>query len=229
MFKMLPRPAQVMLVLTACLIACLSTACVRKDERNAKGPLPRLDKLFPDKVTAGQGFNVQANGQSALGAVGANFGPGARLQINGHPMATTITNTNTISGLLSPELMLKDGTYAITVELPDGRFSNALPLVVLPTSGPAPSLTKLYPDSTKAGTGFNVQPNGRSAMGITGQNFLPGVKVLLNGEPQETNFGDIDKGGCFFDAKFYQKPGRVKVTVKNPDGKESAPLEFIVN
>ena len=63
MFKMLPRP-----LLWLALVALLLTGCVRKDERQAKGPLPRLDKLFPDKVMAGQGFNVQANGQSALGA-----------------------------------------------------------------------------------------------------------------------------------------------------------------
>ena len=91
-----------------------------------------------------------------------------------------------------------------------------------------PELTKLYPDNTKAATAFNQQPNGRSAMGMTGANFLPGVKVLLNGEPQETNFGDIDRLSCFFDPKFYAKQGRVKVTVRNPDGKESRPVDFTV-
>lgn len=204
-------------------------SCVSKDERATKGPLPRLDKLFPDKIVAGQGFNVQANGQSALGATGAFFGKGAQLQVNGHPLPTTVTEANTISGLMSANLLPKEGTYAITVEMPDGRMSNALPLVVLPTSGPPPEITKLYPDTAKAGAGFNVQANGRSAMGMTGQNFLPGVRVLLNGEPQETNFGDIDKLSSFFDAKFLAKPGRVKVTVKNPDGKESKPVDFVVN
>lgn len=223
MFKMLPRP-----LLWLALVALLLTGCVRKDERQAKGPLPRLDKLFPDKVMAGQGFNVQANGQSALGASGAFFGPGARLQVNGHPLPTTATDANTISGLMPANLLPKDGTYAITVEMPDGRLSNALPLIVLPTSGPVPELTKLYPDNTKAATAFNQQPNGRSAMGMTGANFLPGVKVLLNGEPQETNFGDIDRLSCFFDPKFYAKQGRVKVTVRNPDGKESRPVDFTV-
>lgn len=222
---MLPRPVHVFSVV---LMLLASSACVRRAERSATGPLPRIDKLFPDKVMAGQGFNVQANGLSALGATGAFFTKGARLLINGHPLPTTVTDANTISGLMPANLLQKDGTYAITVDMPDGRMSNTLPLIVLPTTGPAPVLAKLYPDATAAGKGFNVQPNGRSAMGLTGSNFLPGLKVLLNGEPQETNFSDIDRLGCFFTAKFYERPGRVKVTVRNPDGKESAPLEFVV-
>ena len=217
----MPRWIAALLVLTA-------TGCVRNVDRKGTGPVPRLDKLFPDKVVLGQQFNVQSNGKSALGVVGAFFTKGARVQINGHPLDTTITNANTVSALLNADMLQKDGTYAITVEMPDGRLSNALPLIVLPTSGPAPVLTKLYPDSTKPGQGFNVQPNGKSAMGMTGSNFLPGVKLLLNGEEQETNFGDIDRLSAFFDQKFYQKPARVKVTVRNPDGKESAPVDFMV-
>lgn len=222
---MLPRPVHVFSVV---LMLLASSACVRRGERSATGPLPRIDKLFPDKVMAGQGFNVQANGQSALGATGAFFAKGARLLINGHPLPTTVTDANTISGLMPADLLQKDGTYAITVDMPDGRLSNTLPLIVLPTTGPAPVLGKLYPDTTTAGQGFNVQPNGRSAMGLTGSNFLPSAQVLINGQPQETNFGDIDRLGCFFAEKFYQRPGRVKVTVRNPDGKESAALEFVV-
>lgn len=215
---------------TALLLAVLlaGAGCVRQDERKTSGPLPRLDKLFPDKVVLGQRFNPQANGRSALGVVGAFFAKGARLQINGHPLDTTITDPNTMSALLSVDMLQKDGTYAITVEMPDGRLSNALPLVVLPNSGPVPVLGKLYPDATAAGKGFNIQPNGRSAIGMTGSNFLPGAKLILNGEEQETNFGDIDRLSAFFDQKFYQKAGRVKARVRNPDGKESTPVDFTV-
>lgn len=213
------------------LIAALlwMPACVRQKDRAAvAGPLPRIDQLFPDKVVVGQSFNVQKNGKSALGAVGAFFGKGARMLINEHPLPTTITDANTISALLGPELLQKDGTYAIVVDLPDGRRSNALPLIVLPTSGPTPVLTKLYPEETKAGQGFNVQPNGKSAIGMTGANFLPGAKLVLNGVAQETNFSDIDRMTAFFDQKFYQQPGRVKATVRNPDGKESPSIDFTV-
>lgn len=206
----------------------LLTACVSEAERRAKGPLPRLDRLFPEKVVVGQAFHVQKNGQSALGATGGFFQKGIRLLINGHPLDTTLTDENTLSALVPVNFIQKEGTYAIHADMPDGRMSNALPLIVLPVSGPAPVLSKLYPDTTAAGQGFNLQSDGQSAMGLTGSNFLPGVKVLVNGDPMETNFGDIDRLSCFFAAKHFQRPGRVKVTVRNPDGKESAPVEFLV-
>lgn len=204
------------------------TACVRESERKMQTPVPRIDRLYPDKIVAAQPFNVQANGLSALAATGAGFASGSRLLINGHPLATSLTDPATVSALVPKELFAKEGVYAITVDLPDGRVSNALPFVVLPNTGPPPVLAKLYPESTPAGVGFNVQANGESAMGLTGANFIPGVRVLLDGEPQETNFGDIDKLSCFFPKKFLARPGKVKVTVRNPDGKESPPVEFNV-
>jgi len=222
---MFPRP-----VWFCCLVlVALATGCVSKSERQAQGPLPRLDKLFPDKAVVGVGFNVQANGQSALAVSGGFFGAGVRLLINGHPLNTTLTNPNTLSALVPVDFIQKEGTYAIHADFPDGRISNALPLVVLPANGPTPVVSKLYPDQTAAGEGFNVQPNGKSAMGLTGANFLPGAQVRINGEAApETSFGDIDRLSCFFEAKHYQRAGQVKVTVRNPDGKESAPVDFLV-
>lgn len=210
------------------LAVAVLAGCVRQAERKPALPVPRIDRLYPDKIVAAQPFNVQANGLSALAATGAQFAAGSRMLINGHPLHTTLTDPNTVSALMPKELFAKEGVYAITVDLPDGRVSNALPFVVLPNTGPAPVLAKLYPDTAPAGVGFNVQANGESAMGLTGSNFIPGVKVLLNGEPQETNFGDIDKLSCFFPKKFLAKPGKVKVSARNPDGKESAAVEFTV-
>ena len=65
-------------------------------------------------------------------------------------------------------------------------------------------------------------------MGMTGANFLPSAKILLNGEPVETNFGDIDKLACTFPPKYTANKGVVKISVKNPDGKVSAPVDFTV-
>lgn len=209
----------------------LLTACVSKEERTEQKVAPiRIDQLLPDKAMAGTGFNVQPNQQSAMSIVGSNLGPGSRIKINGEPLETSVgADGKSLAALVPPRFYAKEGTFAVSVDLPDGRTSNTLPFVVLPTTGPAPSITQLFPDSTTAGKAFNVQGNGSSAMGLTGANFLPTAKVLLNGEPQETNFGDIDKLGCTFPAKFFATKGVVKVSVKNPDGKVSAAVDFPVN
>lgn len=212
------------------LLAAVLTSCVSKEERaETKTASLRIDRLMPDKVMAGADFNFQANGQSAMSIVGSNLGPGSRIKLNGEPLETTVgTDGKSLAALVPRRFYAKEGTFAISVDQPDGRTSNTLPFIVLPTTGPAPSITQLYPDSTTAGTGFNVQPNGTSAMGLTGANFLPAAKILLNGEPQETNFGDIDKLGCSFPKKFFAQKGIVKVTVKNPDGKVSDAVDFPV-
>ena len=211
-------------------LAILLTSCVTKEERTEqKGSAMRIDRLLPDKVMAGADFNVQANKQSALSIVGEHLGPGSRIKMNGEPLETTVSpDGKSLAALVAPRFYAKEGTFAVSVDLPDGRASNTLPFVVLPTTGPAPSIIQLFPDSTTAGKSFNVQANGTSAMGMTGSNFLPSAKILLNGEPLETSFGDIDKLGVTVPPKFFAKQGIVKVTVRNPDGKVSAPVDFPV-
>ena len=211
-------------------LCLLFTSCVSKEERTVqKSPALRIDRIMPDKVMAGADFNLQANSQSAMSVVGANLGPGSRIKLNGEPLETTVgTDGKSLAALLPRRFYAKEGTFAIAVDQPDGRTSNTLPFIVLPNTGPAPSITQLFPDSTPAGKGFNVQADGSSAMGMTGANFLPTAKILLNGEAQLTNFGDTDKLGCTIPPKFFAAKGVVKITVKNPDGKVSEAMDFMV-
>ena len=214
----------------AVLFFVLLTACVSKEERSAPANPPlRIDKVMPDKVMAANDFNVQTNGIAAMSVVGANLGPGTRIKLNGEALETTVgADGKSLAALVPRRFYATAGTFAIAVDRPDGTSSNTLPFIVLPNTGPAPSITQLFPDSTEAGKGFNVQSDGTSAMGMTGANFLPTAKIQLNGEPQATNFGDIDKLGFLFPAKYFAKRGVVKVTVKNPDGKVSAAVDFVV-
>lgn len=217
-------------ILSAVLLSVILSACVSKTERADVQTSPlRIDRLMPDKVMAGADFNFQANQQSAMSVVGANLGPGCRIKLNGEPLETTVgTDGKSLAALVPRRFYAKEGTFAVSVDMPDGRTSNTLPFIVLPKSGPPPSITQLFPDATTAGKGFNVQADGSSAMGLTGANFLPSATILLNGEPQATNFGDIDKLGSVFPAKFFANKGVVKVTVKNPDGKVSPAVDFPV-
>lgn len=214
------------------LLAMGATAgCVTQAERQGQGqqPRPRIDQVFPDKVMAGEGFNVQSDGTYAISVAGNHFGPGAKIMINGNPLDTPPQTSATNLACVAPARYFeRPGAYAISVELPDGRKSNALPLVVMPRTGPAPVIGKLYPEGAKAGVHFNVQPGDLSALGITGENFLPKITILANGEPLDSNFTDVDQCAGILPAKFYAQPGVVRITVRNRDGKESAAKEFTV-
>ena len=204
-------------------------SCVTKQEREGpKLPVPRINQVLPDKVLEGQAFNEQPGGGSALSILGAHFGPGARIRFNGEPVETVVSSSNNVAAIIPAKFFAKAGVLAVSVDLPDGRVSNQLPWVILPKSGPPPAVLQLYPPSTKAGQKFNVQSDGQSAMGLTGRGFLPGAKIFLNGEEVNSTFDDLDRMGCLFPEKFFAQAGEVRVTVRNPDGKESAPLMFKV-
>jgi hypothetical protein len=216
-------------ILLPVTVLALLTSCITKQDREGpKLPVPRIDQVLPDKVLEGQGFNVQPGGGSALSILGAHFGPGARIRFNGEPVETVVSSSTNVAAIIPPKFFAKAGVLAVSVDLPDGRVSNQLPWVILGKSGPPPVVLQLYPPSTKASQSFNVQSDGQSAMGLTGRGFLPGAKILINGEEVDSTFDDLDRMGCLVPRKFFAQPGAVRVTVRNADGKESAPAIFKV-
>ncbi|MFN7543173.1 MAG: hypothetical protein ACK5TN_10310 [Acidobacteriota bacterium] len=197
------------------------SSCVSEKEKAPTLPGPRIDRLVPDKVVEGQPFQPQPNGQSALSVLGANLVKGSRIKLNGMPLETASSDGASLAALVPPPLFAKPAGYVVTVETPDGRTSNPLAWIVLAKTGPAPEIRSLHPDTTPAAKPFNVQPNGISAMGIVGINFLPGAKVLLNGKEVETTFGNTDQLGAVIPPEAFAKPGKVSVVILNPDGKRS--------
>ena len=153
---------------------------------------------------------------------------GSRIKINGMPLETASGDGSSLAALVPPEIFAKAGNYIVSVETPDGRSTNTLAWMVLPKTGPAPEIRSIHPDTTVAGKGFNVQPNGISAMGMTGANFLPGAKILFNGKELETSYGGLDQLAVIVAPTEFAKPGKIKITVKNPDGKLSPPKDFTV-
>lgn len=208
--------------------ALLLSSCVSEKEKAPSLPQAKIDRVVPDKVVEGQPFQQQPNGASALSILGANLIKGSRIKLNGMPLETASGDGTSLAALVPAEMFAKPGTYPILVETPDGHATNALTFVVLPKTGPAPEIRSLHPDTTAAGKGFNVQPNGISAMGIVGMNFLPGAKILVDGKEMETSFGNVDQLAAIIIPSAFAKPGKFKVVIKNPDGKLSAPKEFIV-
>ena len=203
-------------------------SCVSEKEKSPTLPDAKIDKLVPDKVLEGQAFQIQPSGASALSVLGSNLVKGSRIKLNGMPLETASGDGSSLAALVPPEIFAKAGNYIVSVETPDGRSTNTLAWVVLPKTGPAPEIRTIHPDTTVAGKGFNVQPNGISAMGMTGANFLPGAKILFNGKELETSFGGLDQLGVIVPSTEFAKPGKIKITVKNPDGKLSPAKDFTV-
>lgn len=206
--------------LTAAAVLFLGS-CVSKSDRAARAPEPHLDTVTPDKVMAGDAFQQQADGRSALSVMGQNLLQGARVRLNGKPLETAFGDGKSLSAIVPPQLTNQEGIYPVSVESPDGQVSNSVPLVVLPRTGPVPEIKQLYPEATEVGKPFNEQPGGLSALGIVGVNFLPGATIEVNGEPLKTSFMDVDKVAAIMPGKFLSKPATLKIAVRNKDGKVS--------
>lgn len=93
---------------------------------------------------------------------------------------------------------------------------------------PPPAITALDPMETRAGTGFNVQPNGTSAMGIRGQNLRPGSKVLIDGVQAVTGFVSPEFISATVPRQVYSRPGSATFQVQNSDGQVSGIVAFPV-
>ena len=91
-----------------------------------------------------------------------------------------------------------------------------------------PALISAQPHETTVKTGFAAQPNGSSAISLTGENFERGALILANGRRLETTFGNSAWMTALFPADLYDAAGIVKLQVVNPDGKTSNKIDFLV-
>jgi hypothetical protein len=213
----------------ALLISLLaSPACVRERERSRPLPAPRLTALVPNVVVAGQPFNTQPDGSSALAILAEDLFRGSKARWNGKLLETSGGWDNrSLAAIVPKRLTAEAGVYTITVEQGDGALSGGLPFTVLPLTGPAPAITRLYPDSARAGEIFNPQPQG-AAMGVTGTNFRPDTVVVFGGARLETAFNGAGNLSALVPARLFGRAGVIEVFAENPDGKRSAPVQFRV-
>lgn len=85
-----------------------------------------------------------------------------------------------------------------------------------------PAIRSLTQSSASAGGGPFV-------LGLNGDNFAPGAKVLFNGQERETTQLDPGELSATIPASDIANSGQYPVTVKNPDGSESPAVTFTVN
>jgi hypothetical protein len=95
-------------------------------------------------------------------------------------------------------------------------------------SDTTPVITAIYPRGTKRGVGFNVQPDGRSAMSVEGRWFEPGSVVVVSGRRLETMFVSSESLTVILPNDLFANAGDVPMQVKNADNATSAAIMFAV-
>ena len=76
-----------------------------------------------------------------------------------------------------------------------------------------PRIEVLYPERSFVGVRFNEQRNGKAAIGIDGKGFEPSSVIYLNDEPAATFYANSGLITAFVPDKFFESPGRIKVSV----------------
>jgi hypothetical protein len=75
-----------------------------------------IEKIYPSSITAGEDFQLQPNGMSAIAIEGKNFVSGCTIYLNNEPLATAYGNENTISALIAKKFYLEPGLIEIYVK-----------------------------------------------------------------------------------------------------------------
>lgn len=82
------------------------------------GPERALLALSPALARAGEAFQRQATGESALAVLGAGFSRGDVIFWGGRPLRTTFAHSRLLTAIVPTELIEKPGDVEVTVENP---------------------------------------------------------------------------------------------------------------
>ncbi len=102
-------------------------------------------------------------------------------------------------------------------------------VVLLGCGGAASSLLNLIPSITSLRQTSATAGGGPFQLGVLGQNFVPGAKVLFNGQERTTTQIDPNELEASITADDIANAGTFPVVVVNPDGSPSDPVNFTVN
>lgn len=100
----------------------------------------------------------------------------------------------------------------------------------LDRSGASQSLRlhSLHPETVRAGGGFNVQPDGRSALSVSCENAGPWTSIVLDGEPRETTYGGSTRLSVLVPAAVTDRPGSHRIHLMDQFLGTSNELELTV-
>lgn len=166
-------------------------------------PIPQLTALSPSgNVAPGSaGFTLVVSGN--------DFVPGAVVQWDYNPLATTFVSSSQLTATVTPDLLSFPGVANIAVvnPTPGGGFSASLSLSIGPN--PAPTVFFLFPFSVPVGT-------GDTTLFIGGSGFTDASVVTWNGQNLPTTFFDNTFISAIVPAKYLAQPGAAEFSVFTP-------------
>ncbi|MBP6823867.1 MAG: hypothetical protein KA368_20130, partial [Acidobacteria bacterium] len=171
---------------------------------NPPNPVPVLTSLIPSVVAAGSpNFTLTING--------ANFVPGAVVNINGSPRQTAFFSASQLFAQISAADVANVGSAIITVTnpAPGGGSSNSLTLAISSTPNPVPMLISFSPNGAIAG-------DSDFALTVTGTNFVPGAFVVFGGVARPTTFVSPTELRVQIAAEQVANAGLADIVVVNP-------------
>ena len=88
-------------------------------------------------------------------------------------------------------------------------------------------LRKLHPSICIAGQGFNVQPDGGSALVVDCENATPGTAIVWGGNMLTTTYGSRVLLTAIVPPEFYAVPANIQIHLVNDFGQSNG-LEFTI-
>jgi hypothetical protein len=180
--------------------------------------------LSPAQTAAGVGFNLQPSGLSGLAIEAEHANPWTVAIMGTTPLRTVYNSASSLSALVPPELLEHAGSYQIYLE-DGGRVSKPLEFTV--KSFGVPVLKGLRPTGTRARIGFNIQPDGQSALAVEADSAAPDTLILFGETPLVTTYHDPSFLTALVPQALYAHPGTYPVSLHNQSG-TSQPIHFTV-
>jgi sugar lactone lactonase YvrE len=142
-------------------------------------PVPNAAFLFPTSVSVG----VEA---TTVAISGTDFSPGATVQLNGSPLATTFNNSMQISASIPASLLTMPGQFTITVvnPSPGGGISAGLVFTVQESGLRIDSIS---PNQLSQGSVHRL-------VTITGSGIQPGASVQVSGTGVTVAVSSVSSG-----------------------------------
>lgn len=222
-------------IFVSAMALCLVALSCGKQQSSDSGAAPeappaptlQIDRVEPSSTAVNTPFNVRPDKQSALAVFGKDIPAGTTVLWNDQALSTVVGGTFA-AAVVPATLYATPGTVSIKLRTAGGALSNEQAFTIYGTTGPEPKVTQLYPGTIAPGKSFNAQPDGQSALGVAGENFLPGAALMWDGKKLTTVFGKGSGLSALVPGTLIAHAGSHQVWAVNPDGKASNKVEFKV-